>query len=387
MKITQLKKYVLGVASLLILMASCSTKPEGYTINGVTDKDLGVDSIFIYENINNKLVKRNGTALKDGKFTLKGATDTIKTVYVGNVDKDAFVNLILENDTFEVTLSDKEIKVEGGNINTMVLGYFNDKEYVALGNRNFELNMKAIDEEDEEVKANLIKEIRKVQNEMFILEDNALYKVIDDAKNPAIGRLLALIRCENFEHYDMSKRRALVAEIETNLDPKYSKIAKDYIVSLGEMEKAQKMSASVGNGKQFKPVSGVNVKGKELLLKDFISKNKYTLLEFWASWCSPCRAEIPVLKQAYKKYKNKGFEIFSFSIDEDKASWKKALKEEKTTWIQTLKQGKKGEEVIASYGVQGIPASFLIDQNGKIVASNDELRGSNLEKLLSKILK
>lgn len=387
MRAAILKKYILALATLLLIAISCTKTPEGYTINGVIDKNLGVDSVFIYKNVNSEAIKLNKAALVDGKFTLTGVIDTIEHIYIGNLDKDAFTTFILENDNFNVTLTEEEIKVEGGKINTMVLGYINDKEYVALGDKNAELNMKAIEEKDEDIKASLIKEIKEVQRKMYTIEDNALYRVIDDKNKPGIARLLALIHCQNFGHYNEQKRRDLLTEIEKNLDSKYNKTIKQYRASLDEIEKAEKMKATVGVGKSFKPVSGVDINGKELVLENYISKNKYTLLEFWASWCSPCRAEMPILKQAYKKYKNKGFEIYSFSIDDKKADWELALKEENTTWVHTLKQGKKGTDIITSYSIEGIPASFLINQKGKIVAANEELRGANLEKTLNELLK
>lgn len=383
----QLKKYIAGLAIVLTAVTSCKKQPNGYTINGIMDKDLGIDSVFVYKNVKNKFTKLSKAPLVNGKFKLTGVVDTIQHLYVGNVTNDAFTTLILENDTYKVTLTKEEMKAEGGNINEMVLGYMNSKEFTALGDKNIKNGMKAMNEKDEAVKAALTKEIQKTVAKMDAIEDKALAKVIDDETKPAEARLLALIHSMNFMQYDEQKRKELLTDIEKNLDSKYTKIISAYRTELEQSEKSQKMKAKIGKGKPYKPAFGIDVNGKELLLKDYVSKNKYTLLEFWASWCAPCRAEIPVLKQAYKKFKNKGFEIYSLSIDEKEDDWKLALKEDKTSWIQTLVQGKEGAEVITSYGVDGIPASYLIDQNGTIVATNDELRGEKLEELLSELLK
>lgn len=382
----QIKIYILGLASVLIVFTSCTKQPKGYIIKGVMDKNLGVDSVFVYKNVKNVFTKLSKAPLVDGKFTLTGVVDTIQHLYVGNIERDAFTTLILENDKYKVTLTQEEIKAEGGRINEMVLGYVNSKEYIDLGNKNIENGTKAMDEKDEAVKANLIKEIQKTVAKMDAIEDSALAKVIDDNTKPSEARLLALIHSMNFKQYNEQKRRELLADIEKKLDSKYTKTIEEYRDVLNQSEKSQKMKATVGVGKPYKPVSGVDVNGEELALKDYVAKNKYTLLEFWASWCSPCRAEIPILKQAYKKFKDKGFEIYSLSIDEKKDDWKFALKEDKTTWIQTLGK-EKGTEIITSYGVDGIPASFLIDQNGKIIATNEQLRGESLDKVLSELFK
>lgn len=383
----QLKKNIISLAILIIATISCTKQPKGYTINGVMDKNFEVDSVFVYKNVKNEFTKLSKAPIVNGKFKLTGVIDTIQHLYVGNVERDAFTTLILENDTYKVTLTAYEMKAEGGRINEMVLGYVNSDEYVALGNKNVENGTKAMEEKDEAVKANLIKEIEKTVERMNEIEDEALAKVIEDNNKPAEARLFALIHSMNFKQYNPQKRRDLLTDVEKNLDSKYTKTAEEYKYMLDQIETSRKMKATVGVGKPYKPVSGLDANGGELALKDFVSKNKYTLLEFWASWCGPCRAEIPVLKQAYKKFKNKGFEIYSLSIDEKEEDWRLALKEDETSWIQTLGQGKKGTEIITSYGVEGIPASFLIDQNGKIVASNDQLRAENLDKTLSELFK
>ncbi len=118
-------------------------------------------------------------------------------------------------------------------------------------------------------------------------------------------------------------------------------------------------------------------------LSDF--RGKYVLLDFWASWCGPCRAENPNLVKAYEKYHDKGFDILSVSLDTKKDAWVKAIKQENLPWIHVsdLKGFKNGAAVL--YEVHTIPANFLIDPNGKIITTN--LRGYKLGEELSKIFK
>ena len=121
--------------------------------------------------------------------------------------------------------------------------------------------------------------------------------------------------------------------------------------------------------------------GTGIALSSF--KGKYVLVDFWASWCGPCRAESPNLVKAYEQYKSKGFEIYSVSLDEDKSKWLKAIKDDKYTWPQAgdLKGWDNAAAVV--YGVSGIPFNFLVDSNGVIVARN--LRGEDLEKKLKEL--
>lgn len=125
-----------------------------------------------------------------------------------------------------------------------------------------------------------------------------------------------------------------------------------------------------------------NPDGKTMKLSDL--RGKYVLLDFWASWCPPCRRENPNVVAAYQKYHNKGFEIFSVSLDKDKNAWKSAIEKDHLTWKYHVSDLKEWESsVIPLYGIQSIPQSYLIDPKGNVIATN--LRGNNLEQKLGEI--
>jgi len=120
--------------------------------------------------------------------------------------------------------------------------------------------------------------------------------------------------------------------------------------------------------------------GKEITLSSL--RGKYVLVDFWASWCQPCRGENPNVLAAYKKYKSKGFEVLSVSVDRDLAAWKKAVSDDGMIWIQ----GHDDKDISHSlYGVVSIPSTFLLDKDGVIIAKN--LRGNALEEKLKELLK
>lgn len=122
--------------------------------------------------------------------------------------------------------------------------------------------------------------------------------------------------------------------------------------------------------------------GKTIALSSF--RGKYVLVDFWASWCGPCRAESPTLVKAYNKYKGKNFEILSVSLDENRDRWIRAIKDDGYTWPQ-VSDLKQANASALLFGISSIPFSFLLDPNGVIVARN--LRGAELEKKLETILK
>ena len=107
-------------------------------------------------------------------------------------------------------------------------------------------------------------------------------------------------------------------------------------------------------------------------LSTFLKKGHYTLVELWASWCGPCRADIPHLKETYQRYHEKGFEMISISIDDDKEAWLKAVKEEEMPWIQVYGANGKSytKECMKLFGVSGVPSCVLIDKEGNVLSTN-----------------
>lgn len=123
--------------------------------------------------------------------------------------------------------------------------------------------------------------------------------------------------------------------------------------------------------------------GKELKLSQF--RGKYVLLDFWASWCAPCREENPNVVKQYNTFKDKNFTILGVSLDNNKDLWLKAIKDDKLAWNHASELKQWDSDVVKQYSIEGIPASYLLDKEGKIIAKN--LRGAELEAFLTKTLK
>lgn len=135
-------------------------------------------------------------------------------------------------------------------------------------------------------------------------------------------------------------------------------------------------------GEVYPKFNYTDSKGKNTQVTKVTKGKKYLLIDFWASWCRPCRKEIPNLKNCYTQYKNKGLQIVSVSIDTNDAAWQKALAEEKLPWPNGIDKSK----VADVYKVQFIPAMFLVDlSTGKIIADN--LRGQSLRDKLAELMK
>jgi thiol-disulfide isomerase/thioredoxin len=128
--------------------------------------------------------------------------------------------------------------------------------------------------------------------------------------------------------------------------------------------------------------SAPNPEGKIIALKE--SLGKVTLIDFWASWCGPCRAENPNVVALYNEFHAKGFNIIGVSLDKDAAKWKEAISKDKLTWNQISNLKFWEEPIAVTYGVQSIPATYLLDASGKIIAK--DLRGADLRNKISSLL-
>ena len=165
-----------------------------------------------------------------------------------------------------------------------------------------------------------------------------------------------------------------------------TRMTRDYLEYYMKESSKQKMPANsgpVGLGATAPELVLTSVDGGPISLSSF--KGKYVLLDFWASWCAPCRAENPFIVDAYNKYKDKNFTIYGVSLDNNKDAWERAIKDDHITWTQVSDLKGWSSAAAMIYGVQSIPTNFLIDPKGKIIAQS--LRGEQLDEMLKNVLK
>lgn len=161
------------------------------------------------------------------------------------------------------------------------------------------------------------------------------------------------------------------------IDPTYAPLVK----YKNNVIEAKKQRERLEIGQPAPDFSFPTPEGKNIALKDY--RGKLVVVDFWASWCGPCRQEIPHMKEVYAKYKSKGVEVLGVSIDKKDTDWKKALSEEKMTWPQICAPGA-GKDIMKEYQFSGIPYIILVSKDGKILAKG--LRGTEIDAAIEKAL-
>lgn len=139
-------------------------------------------------------------------------------------------------------------------------------------------------------------------------------------------------------------------------------------------------------GKPYLEIALPDSLGETVSVTPLIGPGKWVLIDFWATWCSPCRGELPYLKEAFKEFGPKGFNIYGVSLDNDAESWKEFLVKEEMTWpnVIAVTDGKSAP-IVEEYGIRSIPTNFLISPEGKIVAK--DLRGEGIKEKLAELVK
>ncbi len=355
--------YVLAV---LCFCTACQQK-AGYTINGKVDGIADGDTVYLQDFMNRQLVKLDSAIVKNGTFKFTGNQESPVYRYITYIkgDKQYVADLFLENGKINVKLGE-ETSV-GGTVNNDVYQKFSN-DFIAAQK---EMNdfYKAIQEDttlsDEQRQAKM--------NELEAKEEKAMdmiYNTIEQNITNAVGIHLLPSYASAFSE---EKQQALVEKVPAEMVNDNIKRIKDHLDLVAKTAVGQKFADF-----EMKTPEGNNVK-----LSDFVSKNKYTLVDFWASWCGPCRQEMPNVVEVYKIYKPKGFEIVGVSLDRDEESWKKGIAELNITWPQMSDVKYWDCEAAKLYGVNAIPATVLIDQEGTIVERN--LRGEALKKRLAEL--
>jgi thiol-disulfide isomerase/thioredoxin len=250
--------------------------------------------------------------------------------------------------------------------------------------------LRVFENEQRELMANEASASKEEVNAAFIaskskVEEFARASMINDPSNAYnIVLSMALLPTTSFDQWDATNLKVLEA-VAQGFESKYNgqPAAKTIRSQVDRIQSAYNQYATTTNGTITAPEIALKTpNGSELKLSDL--RGKVVLIDFWASWCGPCRQENPNVVRLFKKFKNKGFTVFSVSLDEDIEAWKSAIAKDGLIWpnhVSDLKGWK--TPLVSSYGFEAIPFTVLINQDGKVIGTN--LRGTDLEQKLEEL--
>ena len=379
-----MKKYIIPL--LIILFSACKNEADNnLKVNGVLVNNPEKQTVYLDAIELDAVTPRTlDTAfLKPGKteFSMKGIPSENQGIYRLRFEKDGvFVLLVNDRNDIQFSADWKNFGAYTTNSNSSnsfknVLKTFNDRLAIIDTMRRGILDSKNRKESDSIFNA------RDASFRTYVTEtEDYLLKYADTTASPAIALYIVgpLLRSQlepsRFEPVmtSMSKRFTSHAMVQ--------KIVKEYF---DYMQNVQRKKLSDITGKPAPEISLPDTEGKLTTLSSF--RGKYVLVDFWASWCGPCRQENPNVVKAYNQYKDKNFTVLGVSLDRAKQPWLKAIKDDQLNWkhISDLKYWESA--VVPVYRIEGIPYNVLVDPGGNVVATN--LRGPALQSKLAEILK
>lgn len=378
---------LLNIFLLLIFFSSCNLAggSDKYSIQG-TVKNNAAKSVVL-EKLGLQAVTAVDSAAIDekGAFKMQGVSES--GFYRLKLDAKTFFLFLLEPAEFKVEIdpSAQEVfKISGGNQNDEF-----QKAFKQLGNTQRDLqgwNMAYQMYGQQGASQDTMMYVQQQLQAVAMKFEGMIRDSSKSAKSP----LVAMFYVTNGPVDKFPKENlAVIQRLEKEL-PKssYTKEFRDiytkYEQQVKQQSQPQPKAQDVSVGKQAPEIDLKDPNGKNIKLSSL--RGKVVLVDFWASWCGPCRMEMPNVVAAYKKFKDKGFTVYSVSLDKEAGAWKNSIAALGMTWENQVSDLKWWQsEAAATYGVQGIPAAFLLDRDGKIVAAN--LRGPALEEKIAELIK
>lgn len=309
--------------------------------------------------------------LSQGRFTFTGSIGQPELHYVFVQGVRGGIPLILENGDIDISAHKDSLQLaelKGTPQNDAYSDYIRGARKMSEKRLSMNEDMRnAMMEEDSATMASLRDEYFEMLDEMARYEKG----FVQDNPDALISALIVDRMIQN--------KSLPVAEIEELYDSLTDDIKETtHGAGIGEKLEAARRTAVGAKAPAF---SAPTPDGDELALNDALGK--ITLVDFWAAWCRPCRAENPNIVRVYNKYKDKGFKVLGVSLDRNAEDWKKAIVEDGLDW-QHVSNVRYFDEIAELYNVTGIPASFVLDENGIIVAK--DLRGDELEAKIAELL-
>ncbi len=382
-------KKILTVFLVAIAISSCKNeapKIDGYVIDG-TAKEIynGIRVILQTTNEQGRPVPIDTAIVVDEKFMFEGKLDNPEMLYISVNSVTGNLPLIIENSQITIDIDKNNIA------KSKVTGSKSNDDYVKFieGRTQAQLDVQSLSVKLDEAK--FIKDTENIKFYSDKLQDavknNETYALTFVENHPNSYVSLFIIDAQtNLRDVDIEAYETAFNALNTSL--KTSEYGANVTKKIDQVKEFQQKSQNLAIGKKAPNFTAPDMNGNPLTLYDI--KGKVTIIDFWAAWCGPCRRENPNVVKVYNQFHDKGLEIIGVSLDgtprqgDAKAAWLKAVEDDKLTWHQVSNLQYFNGPVAKLYDINSIPATYIIDKEGTIIAKN--LRGIALEQKIAELL-
>ena len=379
-----------------------SSAQEKFSIQGIANEELNNQLLYLClmdDGEKAKEVVLDSAKVKKGKFSFSGVRQTPNIALIKDRDGETYP-LILEKGKIVINLTTRT--VGGTPLNdTLDVAWkgmqsvINNNKQIVKSNISLVMSQKSGESFREALKRDTaFAAIWRRNVEIDLAQRDSIRAFVEEHQNSLVGVFLLSLKEVSIYHSlledmmseassvfaqhvlvkdKLEKMRQMARRFEAEREKKMTPEERE------EQKKRQAMDAKIKIGERFPNAKVKDNAGEIKQLSDYVGKGKYVLIDFWASWCGPCRNEMPNVKAAYEKYASKGFEVISISIDKKQKAWRTAIEELGMNWTQVL-----NVDAADVYGIYAIPKTFLVDPEGIVVAK--DLRSKKLEKTLFNLL-
>ena len=365
-------KKILTALILGIVAVNCSPEPEGFEVKGtiIGEMEDGAQAFLRKTNDVGRFINVDTTSVINGSYTFSGNQEEAEIHYVFFDNLRGNIPFVLENGTIEIEAQRDSLQyssIRGTLQNDMFADFLEESRGMAYKARGMTADMRKASADMDTVQMNSLRqEYSELQEEAREFELN----YVREHPN-AIISVIIIQKAQQQRLLPESEIKSLFDSLSPEIqNSKVGKKIKEKI------DKGQKVTIGAKAPNFVAPTPT----GEELALNDVLGK--VTLVDFWAAWCRPCRAENPNIVRVYNKYKDQGLSILGVSLDREAEDWKKAISDDGLEWNH-VSNVDYFDELAELYNVDAIPASFLLDENGVIIAKN--LRGPALENKIAEL--
>ena len=360
-----MKKHLIYLFALVLGLTACNNA-KTFKVN-VSMKNGNDETVYLQKFVDNAPVIIDSAIIIDEMAVLTANIDDPQILY-GLKVKGKRGSMRFFTDNKDVTIvgdlnNPRDVGIMASESQSQMDAYYTQiQEYYTQMKSYDDAKKLAYQNEDYTKVDSLVGITNDIQKEMDDFTDTYF-------KEHADSFVAHYILDQNKQDYPLDQLKEMVAAFTT--ESMYKDDINDYIA------KQERLDV----GQPFIDFTLMTNTGTEVVLSEMIPQNKLTLVDFWASWCGPCRHENPVVKAAYEQFHELGFDVIGVSVDQDEAKWLQAVEEDQLPWTQVRDSENKASE---AYLIYYIPSNFLFDQNGNMVAKG--LRGEELTAKLSELL-